>query len=381
MKIVADSNIPFARDAFGGMGEVEVVKGPELSAERLRDCDVLICRSTRRIDAGLLDGTRVRFVATATIGVDHVDMGYLERRGIGFASAPGSNANSVSEYITSALLVVAERMGRRVGEMRIGVVGVGNVGSRVVKKAEALGMTVLQNDPPLERRTGGACFRPIDELMDADVITLHVPLEKGGAYPTYHMVDEVFLGRMKRGAVLINSARGGVVDGRALHGAIDSGRLGAVVLDVWEGEPVIDTGLLGKVWIGTPHIAGHSFDGKVNGTKMVYDAACKFLGLRAVWTPLGLMPEPEVPVIDLSCGGRDEEDVVREAVLALYDVRRDDADLRGMPGEVGLRGGYFEGLRRNYWMRREFQNTAVRVSGGSAALAAKFAGLGFSQYS
>jgi erythronate-4-phosphate dehydrogenase len=376
MKIVADSNIPFAAEACAGLGEVEILKASDLSAERLRDCGVLLCRSTRKIDAKLLDGTAVRFVATATIGVDHVDLDYLQARGIGFASAPGSNANSVSEYIASVLVVMAHEMARPLRDMTIGVVGVGNVGRRVVTKAEALGMTVLQNDPPLERQTGDARFRPVEELMDADVITLHVPLEREGKDATYHMVDETFLGRMKPGAMLINSARGAVADGGALNAALCSGKMPAVVLDVWEHEPDIDVDLVANAALGTPHIAGHSFDGKVNGTKMVVDAACEFLGVRAVWTPEAVMPPPEIPRIELDVGGRDDEDVIREAVLALYDVRRDDSPLRRIP-KGGSRGEYFSKLRREYWPRRAFHNTTVAAAGASPGLLDSLSGLGF----
>jgi len=376
VKIVADSNIPFAGEACSKLGDVETVKAGDLSAERLRDCDVLLCRSTRKINAEMLAGTNVRFVATATIGFDHVDLDYLDRRGIGFASAPGSNANSVSEYMMSALFVLAGRTGRRLREMSIGVVGVGNVGSRVVRKTEALGMRVLQNDPPLERKAGEARFVPIDELMDADIISLHVPLTTDGADATYHMVDDAFLARLKPGATLINSARGAVVDSAALHRAVDSGRLGAAVLDVWENEPLIDMSLVPKVLIGTPHIAGHSFDGKVNGTKMVYEAACGFLGVPAEWDAAGAMPPPDIPMLALDAAGRDDEDVIREAVLALYDVRRDDAELRKIGDDPG-RGERFSALRRDYWKRRAFHNTRIQLTGGPPELRAKLAALGF----
>ena len=376
MKIVADSNIPFAAEACAGLGEIEIVNARDLSAERLRDCDVLLCRSTRKINAELLDGTGVRFVATATIGTDHVDVDYLKSRGIGFASAPGSNANSVSEYITSALVVMAHEMGRKLRDMTIGVVGVGNVGSRVVGKAEALGMTVLQSDPPLRRQTGDERFRPIEELMDADVITLHVPLTRDGEDATFHMVDAAFLDRMKPGAMLINSARGAVADGHALLAVLGNGRMPAIVLDVWENEPNIDVDLVAHVALGTPHIAGHSFDGKVNGTKMVYDAACEFLGVRATWTRDGVMPPMAVPRRELDAAGREDEDVVREVVLASYDVRHDDAQLRRI-----LKGGdcgqHFRKIRSGYWRRRAFCNTTLAVTGASPELRATLAGLGF----
>lgn len=375
-KIVADSNIPYAAEACADLGEVEIVDAADLSADRLRDCDILLCRSTRRIDAGMLDGTAVRFVATATIGTDHIDFDYLHERGIAFASAPGSNANSVSEYATSALLVLAEKLGRRLRTMTLGVVGVGNVGSRVVRKARALGMTVLENDPPLERETGDQRFSPIEALMGADVISFHVPLTEEGRDATYHMANEPFLRQMRDGAILINTSRGAVADGQALHAAIDDGRLAAVALDVWENEPRIDTELLAKVDVGTPHIAGHSLDGKVNGTKMVVDAAAEFLGAEPRWDPATALPPPDVPELELDAGGRDNEDVIRETVLALYDVRGDDAALRETPTDAS-RGEYFNSLRKGYWPRRAFHHTRVRVTGGSPDLRAGLAGLGF----
>jgi len=375
MKIVADSNIPFAAEACAPLGEVQVLKAGEFSRETLYDCEILLCRSTRKINAELLDGTAVRFVATATIGTDHMDFEYLNQRGIVTASAPGSNANSVSEYITSALFVLAEQSGQRLCEMSIGVVGVGNVGSRVVAKCEALGMTVIQNDPPLERQTGEGRFRSIDELMDCDVLTLHVPLTREGRDATYHLVDAAFLDRLKPGAILINSSRGAVVDGAALGTALDTGALGAAALDVWEHEPLIDVDLLSKMAVGTPHIAGHSFDGKVNGTKMVVDAACRFLDVPADWDPAPLMPPPDVPTLSLDAAGRDDEDVVREAVMALYDVRRDDAGLREA-ATADPDGAYFNALRRGYWKRRAFHHTQAVLTGGSAELAAKLGGLG-----
>ncbi len=376
MKIIADNNIAYADRAAACLGEVEVVDGADLSAERLRDCDILLCRSTRRIDAAMLEGTNVRFVATATIGTDHIDFDYLKEHHIGFASAPGSNANSVSEYVASALLVLAERHGRRLRDMTLGVIGVGNVGSRVVRKAKALGMSVLPNDPPLERETGDIRFRPIEDLMEADVLTVHVPLTREGQDATYHMINEPFLRQMRSGAMLINTSRGAVVDGQALETALSDGRLEAAVLDVWEGEPMIDTDLLAKVDIGTPHIAGYSLDGKANGTKMVVDAACEFLGIETRWDPAADLPPPDVPEIKLDATGLDDEDVVRRAVFALYDVRRDDEELRRIPTD-DTRGDYFRRLRKDYWPRRAFHHTRVEVAGGSPELEAALAGLGF----
>jgi erythronate-4-phosphate dehydrogenase len=374
--IVADSNIPHADDACAHLGDVTVLASNEFSTDTLRDCDILLCRSTRRIDADLLDGTAVRFVATATIGTDHIDADYLAARGIPWASAPGSNANSVSEYVTTALLVLAGEMRRPLSEMSIGVVGVGNVGSRVVRKCEALGMTVVQNDPPLARETGEARLRPLDDLMACDIVTFHVPLTREGRDPTWHLCDAGLLDRLKPGAVLINSSRGPVVDGAALRATIDAAKITAVALDVWENEPLFDPDLLARVAIGTPHIAGHALDAKVNGTKMVYDAACAFLGAEPQWDPTRALPPPKVPEINLDAAGRDDEDVLREAVGRLYDILQDDAMMRKMPADDS-RGAAFRNFRRNYWPRREWHNTTVRLSGGTDALRAKCEGLGF----
>jgi len=320
----------------------------------------------------------VRFVATATIGFDHVDVNYLERRAIGFASAPGSNANSVAEYVVAALLVLAQRKGWTLERRTLGVIGVGNVGSRVVAKAEALGLKVLQNDPPLARQTGEARFRPIEELLGADILSLHVPLTLGGEDRTFHMIDEPFLARLKKGATLLNTSRGPVVDGSALLNAIDARWLGGAVLDVWEREPDISTELLERVDLGTSHIAGYSFDGKVAGTLMVYRAACKFFRGEATWRPEQCLPPPKLPLLDVHAHGRSEEGALLDAVKAVYDVEADDAALRELitlPAEH--RGPHFDQLRKTYPTRREFFNTEVHLVHGSDALMRKLEGVGF----
>ena len=356
---MADKNIPYVREAFASLGSVRTVSGGEMSAEVVADADLLLTRSTITVDEQLLGRSRARFVDTATAGVEHVDQEYLARRGIEFASAPGSNANSVAEYVAEALLVLAERGGWSVAGKTIGVVGVGNVGSRIVQKARALGVSVLENDPPLARRTGESRFVDIREIVKADVVTLHVPLTREGRDATYHMVDAAFLGEMKPGAVLINAARGPVVVEEDLKRAIKSGRLAAVVLDVWDNEPEVSTELLEMVDIGTPHIAGHSLDGKVAGTAMVYEAACRFLGVEPTVDVRMFLPPPEVPEIIVD-GGGDPEAIVRATATQVYNVLDDDARLREIsavpPAE---RGEFFASLRRNYPVRREFYNTAL----------------------
>jgi len=379
MLIVADENIPFVREAFSAFGEVRLVPGRTMDPATVRDADILLVRSVTPVVPALLEGSRVRFVGSATIGTDHVDLPYLERRGIRFASAPGSNANSVAEYVVAALLCVAERAGRRLAGASLGVIGVGNVGSRVVAKARALGMNVVMNDPPLQRKTGSADFRPLDEALACEFVTLHVPLERGGPDPTWHLVDATVLDRMRRDAVLLNTSRGAVVDNAALLRALETGRIATAVLDVWEGEPRISTSLLERVAIGTPHIAGYSLDGKVNGTVMLYRAVCEFLGVSPVWHPQESLPPPPRPVVSVGTDARSDEAVIRDVVASVYPIERDDAALRGIVGvSLEQRGRYFDRLRREYPVRREFQNTVVQFQGPSRpTLVEKLRGIGF----
>ncbi|MCK4325827.1 4-phosphoerythronate dehydrogenase, partial [bacterium] len=211
MKIVADKNIPFVEEAFGKLGEVATLPGRQINSSAVKEADVLLVRTVTRVDERLLKGSRVRFVATATIGLDHVDLDYLKKKGIGFASATGCNANSVAEYIVAALLIFAQRYEFSLSGKTIGVVGVGNVGSRVVEKAGILGMNVLQNDPPLARKTGESRFRPLEELLQkSDILTLHVPLSHEGEDATYHMANEALFEKMKKGGFFINTSRGAV---------------------------------------------------------------------------------------------------------------------------------------------------------------------------
>ena len=413
MKIVADENIPYVRDAFGGVGDVVTLPGREISREAIGDAKLLLVRSITRVGRELIEGTRVRFVATATIGEDHVDTAWLAAHGVGFASAPGSNAGSVMQYVAAALLAMEDRLGIDLRGMRLGVVGVGNVGSRVVRAARALGMEVVLNDPPLERaqkekgrkgpkgqkqecagedaaagtpapqfagetpapQFGVDDFRPIEEIFDCDIVTLHVPLTREGPDRTYHMVDARFLSRLRPGTILINTSRGPVVDGEDLKGALDSGRLAACVLDVWEGEPLIDVSLLERVFIGTPHIAGYSFDGKVNGTRMIYEAACWFLGRTPDWDPTPLLPVPDRPRIEVDGTAKN---ALNSAVCAVYEIIDDDAAMRGLvPCEPGERAQFFDRLRKEYPRRREFFNTTAVVRPRNVEIEARLAGLGF----
>jgi erythronate-4-phosphate dehydrogenase len=377
MKIVADHNIPFVREAFAALGDVQFIPGRQITAASVRDAELLLIRSVTPINAALLDGSKVKFVATATIGTDHVTMTDLAKRSIGFASAAGSNANSVAEYIVAAMLELAHRRGSNLRGKTLGVVGVGNVGSRVVRYAEALGMRVLQNDPPRERDENLPYFVPLDRVLaESDIITIHVPLTKSGLDVTFHMFDTRRLATVKRQPILINSSRGAVVDNKALLEAIEAKKLGGVVLDVWEGEPNISADLLAAVDLGTAHIAGYSFDGKINGTRMIYRAVCGFFGIKPAWEPA--LPPPPVPFCDCGIGaGEDDEDVLRRVIRQIYDITADDAALRKIVGAPDGIGGNFDKLRNEYGIRREFFNTKLTLRGAGGSLRQKFAALGF----
>jgi len=390
MKIICSTNIPYAEEAFRPLGDLTILSPKEITADCVRDADVLVIRSTLRVNRALLEGSRVRFVGTATIGTDHMDLAYLDQAGIIWCAAPGCNANSVSEYITAALLCLGQRHGFTLEGKTIGVVGVGNVGRLVVRKAQALGLRVLQNDPPRRAAENDPVFLPLEQLLaEADILTLHVPLTKIGPYPTWHLADRHFFERVKPGVIWLNAARGAAMDSDAFLAANSltagaAGKVAYAVLDTWEGEPVFRTDVLAKADIATPHIAGHSFEGKVMGTVMVYHALCRFLGIEPTWTLEGRLPledrlpAPLVPEIRLDPAGLGEEAALWQIVRPVYDIEADDRRLRaGAAADPKARGEHFENLRKNYPIRREFRFTRVVLPPGHSRLEAKIRNLGF----
>lgn len=378
MKIIADQNIPFVRECFASMGEVVAVSGREIRREIMADAQMLLVRSITKVGAGLLAATPVKFVATATIGVEHIDCDYLRQAGIGFASAPGSNANSVSEWVTAALLALGHKYRFPLEGRSIGIVGVGNVGSRVEAKCRALGMKVVLNDPPLRRKTGLDKYRSLDEILECDFVTMHTPLTQEGPDKTHHLADEGFFAAMKKGAFFINSSRGSVHHTEALRRAYDQGRIAGFVLDVWEGEPKVDEWLLRRAELSTPHIAGYSFDGKIAGLMMIYHAACRHFDLRVDKRIEEFLPPPLVPEIRVEGPIKDPQKTIHDIVQQVYAIHRDDFNMREIlmvPAEQ--RGNFFDDLRKNYPIRREFQNTTVIVPRGCSRLSTQFQGLGF----
>lgn len=370
MYLVVDENIPFAREAFSHLGSVTVLPAHEMTRATLRNTQALITRSNRHVNADLLTDTDVQFVGTATTGVDHVDQRYLAERRIGFAAALGCNANSVAEYVLTALLTTAHQRGTSLNGKTIGLIGVGRIGSLVADKVRALGMEPVLNDPPLARETGSSHYRPITEALQADVVTLHVPLTVDGPDPTLHLIGEQELSRMAPSAVLINAARGEVVDTNALLQALTRRTLGEAVLDVWEGEPSIRWELFRQALIGTPHIAGHSYDGKVNGTVMMYQACCRFWGIEPTWTPPTTLPltanlAPErSPQLEFHATDKDLQTLAHEVTTALYDLAGDHRRMKHvLTLPETMRPRAFQQLRRDYPPRREFANTPLIIKG------------------
>ena len=329
-----------------------------MDADAVRTADVLLVRSVTDVDAALLDGSAVQFVGSATIGTDHVDRDYLASRGITFAHAPASNADSVADYVVAALLRLCRRHGVALREQTVGIVGCGNIGGRLARRLPAFGLSVLRNDPPRAAEEGGG-FVSLDEVLArADIVTCHVPLTTEGPHATHHLLDADALGRLQPDAWLLNTSRGPVVDNAALLAALRDGPVGAAVMDVWENEPTPDPALVAAADVATPHIAGYAYDGKVRGTTMLYEALCDHLGVAPTWDAEAVLT-PDAPDA-LRCQAPDPRlsrtDWLDHLARQAYDLQADDERMRGyMEASSEERGDYFRHLRAAYPVRREMQ--------------------------
>lgn len=389
LRLLVDANIPFAEDAFSRYGQVQTLAGREITREALHETDVLLVRSVTRVDADLLAGTPVRFVASATAGTDHIDRRALADLGVGFGHAPGSNAASVVDWVLAGLLHLGAAAGEAVEGKTLGVVGVGEVGGRLVPRAEALGMRVLHCDPPRDAAGHAGPWMPLADLLrQSDAVTLHTPLEREGAHPTFHLLGDAELAAMREGAWLLNAARGPVVDNEALLRAVAARRFGAVALDVWEGEPEPNTGLASRVDLGTPHIAGYAFDGKVRGTRMVEAALRIWLrdngfALPSEWSPESALAPPNPLVVRVPGGPTaspaDRTRWLHALARQAYPIAEDDRRFRQsvvtMP-DAHRRGLAFADLRRTYPVRREWSRYRVEGSVPAALAGAVREGLG-----
>ncbi|WP_235015459.1 4-phosphoerythronate dehydrogenase [Oceanicoccus sp. KOV_DT_Chl] len=360
IRIVADENIPNVIERFSGLGSVKTVNGRALTSDQLQDVDVLLVRSVTPVAASLLAGTGVRFVGTATIGVDHLDTTYLDDHGIHWVSAPGSNADSVADYVISSLCRLDGVIGSLLRGATVGIVGMGNVGSRVYQRLSRLGIKCYGYDPLIEQDRYPV-MTDLETVLAADVICLHTPLTTTGDFPSYHLLDKEKLASLQSGTVLINAGRGAVIDNQALKQLLEQRDDLCVVLDVWEPEPDIDIELMKRVDIATPHIAGYSLDGKLAGCEMLYQACCEFLGVLACDSS---HDQGQLLSLHLQKTHLLDEGLI-EAVLACYDVGLDDQRLRGsiLHGADSDRGSIFDQLRKHYPVRREISQYQINHTG------------------
>lgn len=354
--ITADDKIPFLRDVLETKNaKVTYLPGGNIKKDNAKNSDALIIRTRTKCDKKLLDNTKVRFIASATIGHDHIDAEYCKKNDIQWTNAPGCNSSSVQQYMTAALLHIAKEKKIDLSQKTIGIVGVGNVGKKVAHIAKLLNMKVLLNDPPRQRKEKTGCFVPLSEVVQhADVITFHVPLNKTGIDKTRHLANNALIEKMKNGVIICNTSRGEVVETNALKNAIKCKKVSAAIVDVWENEPEIDTDLMQMTDLATPHIAGYSADGKANGTSMSVQAISRRFGLGLDdWFPEQL-PQPTQAEITIDCRNKNKQQIMHEAIIHTYPIAEDDRILRASPET-------FEAQRGNYRIRREFQAYSLHL--------------------
>ncbi|OOE36848.1 4-phosphoerythronate dehydrogenase [Salinivibrio kushneri] len=379
MKIVVDENMPYAQTLFSQLGEVVALPGRAIRATDLIDADALMVRSVTQVSHALIDGaTRLRFVGSATAGEDHLDFNALHAQSIHGTAAPGCNKVGVAEYVISALLVLAQQQGFKLTDRTVGIVGVGHVGHYLAERLAALGIKTLLCDPPRQEQENLTEMVDIDTLIaQSDVVTFHTPLTTTGAHPTYHLMNQARLDALASGSILINAARGPIVDNQALKTRLAQGDIDAV-LDVYEQEPEVDLALMDQLTFATPHIAGYGLEGKARGTTMVFNALCEHLGLPHRAHASELLPTAPIPHVALAQPWQ-QSDLMALTQL-VYDIRRDDSDFRRAMHAAGddklAQRTAFDQLRKNYWDRREY--SAITVAGQADFGLQSLAKLGFS---
>lgn len=371
LSIVADQQILFAKEAFSDFGKVTLVDGRSIEQQTIENADVLLVRSVTRVDKALLENSPVRFVGSATSGIDHIDLAYLENSDIYFTHAPGSNARSVAEYVLSSLFAVSELHEFSLAEKTVGIIGCGQVGSRLKRFLNALGVKCLINDPPLALSTGDNLYVELEEALTADIISLHVPLNLDGEFPTKDLLNKSLLSRLKADVILINTSRGEVINEIDVLEFKKNNPDSTLILDVWRNEPEINLDLLQQTLIATPHIAGYSLDGKLKATRILLDALIEYTGHEAETSNLSFLDQ-EQHTLEL------ENDIVQLAVMQSYDVRSDAVALRNLVTfEEKECAAYFDSLRKNYPVRREFTCRIIRSDNMSNEVADQLEQLGF----
>ncbi len=371
MKILIDENMPYAEELFSQLGDVVLKPGRTLTADDLIDVDALMIRSVTKVNAELISkANKLKFVGTATAGMDHVDQSLLNERGIYFTAAPGCNKVGVAEYVFSVLMVLAQQHGFSIFDKTVGIVGAGQVGTYLSECLSGMGIKVLLNDPPKQAQGDTRAFTPLDELLtQSDVITLHTPITRDGEWPTYHLIDETVLNNLTGEQILINAARGPIVDNAALKARLQKQDGFTAALDVFEFEPEVDMELLPLLAFATPHVAGYGLEGKARGTTMIFNRYCEYIDASEWANPAALLPIAPVPKVSLERAW--DEATLLNLTQLVYDVRKDDAQFRREISQPGA----FDLMRKNYWDRREY--SAVTLVGDTMSNLAPLEKLGF----
>ncbi len=374
MKIVADKNIPQVTDAFKDLGDVHLIPGRQIAPRHLTDCQCLLVRTVTRVNQELLEGTPVEFIGTATIGTDHIDETYIQHNSIGFSNAAGCNAEAAAEYVISSMFALSEHKGFNPFELKAGIIGCGNVGSRLYQKLTTLGIETLRNDPPLAEKSANNDYVDLDTIIQqCNFISLHVPLTQNGQHATQYLFNKARLLELNHKCILVNAARGPVIDNSALLKVLEQRPDLTIHLDTWEQEPDISRKLLAKVDLATPHIAGYSVEGRLRGTQMMLDATSEYFGKTSDWHMSQLLPQ----TINLEVPSTSIDLKYWQAVFSKHhDIWADHrALLKILDLDAGEVGPYFDSLRRVYEDRFEYER--YRLSGGQKKQPAIGCGLGF----
>jgi len=356
MKVIIDNKIPYIKGALEPFAEVVYLPGKDTTPEIVKDAIAIVTRTRTKCNEQLLAGSSVKMIATATIGYDHIDTAFCDKAGIEWTNAPGCNSWSVAQYIMAALHTLALEKGIELSDTTIGIIGAGNVGSKVAWFCKLIGMNVLVNDPPRQRAEGSDGFVSLEEIQQqADIITVHTPLTYNGEDKTYHLLDEQFINACKNDIFLINSARGEIMDTSVILTSLKFGKIKEAIIDCWENEPEIDLDLLDHTFISTPHIAGYSRDGKANGTKMSVQAISQKFGLGIDNWECSNIELPENTTIEIDGTGKTDQEAIAEAILTTYPIMEDNNRLKFYPRT-------FEKQRGDYPVRREFPVYNVKAT-------------------
>lgn len=371
MRIIIDNKIPYIKDIFEPFAEVVYLPGNDTTPEIVKDADAIITRTRTICNKNLLEGSKVKIIATATIGYDHIDTKYCEANGIDWTNAPGCNSWSVAQYIMAALYTLAQNKGLQLHKKTIGIVGAGNVGSKVAFLCQTIGMKVLINDPPRQRNEGSANFVSLEQIQQqADIVTFHIPLTLTGNNKTFHLADTAFFENCSQKIAFINSSRGEVMDTQAVKNAKQNGKVSELIIDCWENEPNIDLKLMNLAFIATPHIAGYSRDGKANGTSMSVKALSKKLNLGIDHWVCPNIELPEEPIIPINGANKTGHEIIGQAVLHTYHILDDSKRLKESPST-------FEKQRGDYPVRREFPSYTIQAINVLSNILNKLQKMGF----